>query len=99
MQVSTVSDQLGLGSELINRYQDAFSVPDGQFVIDLSPRKDDRLRYCTNTGSIPERLKHLKYLDEEHKQLFFSQSVPVVFPQMQKSFPSVLPEGIYQFSL
>ena len=51
MQVSTLSAQLGLGSELIDWYRDKTSVPYGHLLIYLSPRKDDRLRYCTNTGS------------------------------------------------
>ena len=53
MQITTLSTQLGLGSELVDWYQDATSVPSGHLLIDLSPRKDDRLRYCKNTGSIP----------------------------------------------
>ena len=44
MQVSTLSAQLGLGSELVDWYQDATSVPYGHLLIDLSPRTDDRLR-------------------------------------------------------
>ena len=44
MQVTTLSTQFGLGSELVNRYQDATSVPFGHLLIDLSPRTDDRLR-------------------------------------------------------
>ena len=73
MQVTTLSTQLGLGSELVDWYRDATSVPFGHLLIDLSPRTDDRLRYCTNTGSIPskfyipERLKQSKILDDEHK--------------------------------
>ena len=50
MQVTTLSTQLGLGSELIEWYRDATSVPFGHLLIDLSPRTDDRLRYCTNSG-------------------------------------------------
>ena len=52
MQVTTLSTQLGLGSELVDWYRDATSVPFGHLLIDLSPRTDDGLRYCTNTGSI-----------------------------------------------
>ena len=44
MQVTTLGAQLGLGSELVDWYQDATSVPYGQLLIDLSPRTDDRLR-------------------------------------------------------
>ena len=74
MQVTTLSTQLGLGSELVDWYRDATSVPFGHLLIDLSPRTDDRLRYCTNTASIPskiyipDRLKQSKNLDHEHKK-------------------------------
>ena len=66
MQVTTLGAQLGLGSELFDWYRDATSVHFGHLMIDLSPRIDDRSRYCTNTGSIPskfniqDRLKHKK---------------------------------------
>ena len=75
-------------------------VPIGRLLIDLSPRTDDRLRYCTNTGSIPskiyvpDRLKQSKFWDDGHTKSLYSPSVPVIFPQMQKSFPSVLPQKI-----
>ena len=69
-QITTLSRQLGLGSELVDWYRDATSVPLGHLLIDLSPRTDDRLRYCTNSGSVPskfylpERLNHLRTLDD-----------------------------------
>ena len=105
MQLTTLGAQLGLGSELVDWYRDATSVPFGHLLIDLSPRKDDRLRYGTNTGSIPsifyipERLKQSKNLDDEHTKSLYSPSVPIIFPQMQKSFPSVLPKRVYPVSL
>ena len=105
MKVTTLSTQLGLGSELVDWYRDATSVPFGHLLIHLSPRTDDRLRYCTNTGSIPskfyipERLKQSKILDDEHTKSRSSPSVPIIFSQMQKSFPSVLPKRVYPVSL
>ena len=98
MQVTTLSTQLGLGSVPVDWYRDETSVPFGHLLIDLSPRRDDRLRYCTNSGSvpskfyIPERLKHLRTLDDEHTKSLYSPSVPIAFPQMQKSLFSVLPK-------
>ena len=98
MQVTTLSTQLGLGSELNDWYRDTTSVPFGYLLIDLSPRTDDRLRYCTNTGSIPsksyitDRLKQSKVLDDEHTKSLYSPSVPILLPQMQKLSPSVLPK-------
>ena len=53
MQVGTLSAQLGFGSKLEDRYRDAMSARYGHSLIDLSPRADDRLRYCTNTECIP----------------------------------------------
>ena len=85
MQVTTLSTQLGLGSELVVWYRDATSVPFGHLLIDLSPRTDDRLRYCTNSGFvpskfyIPERLKQLRTLDDEHTKFLYSPSVPIAF--------------------
>ena len=105
MQVTTLSTQLGLGSELVDWYRDATSVPFGHLLTDLSPRTDDRLRYCTNSGSvpskfyIPERLKHLRTLDDEHTKSLYSPSVPIASPQMQKSLSSVLPKRVYPVSM
>ena len=105
MQVTTLSTQLGLGSELADWYRDATSVPFGSLLIDLSPRTDDRLRYCTNSGSvpskiyIPERLKHLRTLDDEHTKSLYSPSVPITFPQVQKPFSSILPKRVYPVSM
>ena len=105
MQVTTLSTQLGLGSELVDWYRDETSVPFGHLLIDLLPRTEDRLRYCTNNGSIPskfyspERLKQSKVLDDEHTKFLYSPSVPIIFPQLQKSFHSVLPKRVYPVSL
>ena len=105
MQVTTLSTQLGLGSELVDWYRDATSVPFGHLLIDLSPRTDDRLRYWTNSGSvpskffIPERLKLLRTLDDEHTKSLYSPSVPIAFPQAQKSLSSVLPKRVYPVSM
>ena len=105
MQVTTLSTQLDLGSELVDWYRDATSVHFGHLLIDLSLRTDDRLRYCTNTGCIPskfhipDRLKQSKTLHDEHTKPLYSPSVPIIFPQFQKSFPSVLPKRVYPVSL
>ena len=105
MQVTTLSTQLGLGSELVDWYRDATSVPFGHFLIDLSPRTHDRLRYCTNSGSapskffIPERLKHLRALDDEHTKSLYSLSVPTALPQMQKPLSAGWSKSVYPFSM
>ena len=105
MQVTTFSTQLGLGSELVDWYRDATCVPFGHLLIDVSPRTDDRLRSCTNSGSvpskffIPERLKHLRTLDDEHTKPLYTSIVPIAFPQTQKPFSSVLPGRVCPVSM
>ena len=105
IQVPTFSTQLCLGSELVDWYRDATSVPFGHLLTDLSPRTEYRLRYCTNSGSvpskfyIPERIKHLRTLDDEHTKSLYSPSVPIAFPQMQKSLSSVLSKRLYPVSM
>ena len=105
MQVTTLSTQLGLGSELVDWYRDATSVPFGHLFIDLSTRPDDRLRYCTNRRSVPskfyirDRLKHLRTFDDEHPKSLYPPSVPIAFPQMQKPLSSVLPKRVYPVSM
>ena len=105
MPVTTLSTQLGLGSELVDWYRDATCVPFRHLLIDLSLRTDDRLRYCTNSGSVPskfylpERLKHLRTLDDKHTKFLYSPSVPIAFPQMQKPLSSVLSKRVYPVSM
>ena len=105
MQITTLSTQLGLHSELADWYRDATSIPFRHLLIDLSPRTDDRLRYWTNSGSvpskfyIPEGLKHLRTLDDEQTKSLYSPSVPIAFPQMQEPLSSVLPKRVYPLSM
>ena len=92
MQVSTLRAQLGFGSKLVDWYRDATSVPYGPLLIDLSPRTDDRTRYCTNTVSIlskfyiPDRLKQWKFLDDEHKKNSLLSKSSNHFPTIAKVF-------------
>ena len=105
MQVTTLGTQLGLGSELVDWHRDPTSVPFDHLLIDLSPRTDDSIRYCTKSGSvpsklyIPQRLQHLRTLDDEHRKSLYSTSVPIAFPQMQKPLSSVLPKRVYLISM
>ena len=92
MQITTLSTQLGPGSELADWYRDATSAPFGHLLIDLSPRTDDRLGYCTNTGYIPskfdiqDRLKKSKVLDDEHTKNLSTRHVIHFFPTNGKIF-------------
>ena len=101
MQVINLDAQLRHSSELVDWYWDTTSVHFGHLLIDLSPRTNDRLRFCTNSGSvpsnfyIPERLEHLRSSDDEHTNSLYSPSFPIAFPQNQKSLSSVLPKRVY----
>ena len=103
-QVATLTVQLGLGSALVDWCRDATTVPFGHLLIDLSPRTDDSLRYCSNSGNIPSKffvpdnLKHLKYLDDEHTKSFYSPSIPALFPRMQNSVFKNLFKRLYPVS-
>ena len=103
MQVTTLSIQLGLGSELVDWYRGTTSVPFGHLLIDLSPRTDDRLRYCTNTGPIPskfynpDQLKESKILDDQHTKSLYSPSVPIFFPQTKSLFLPSCPKKFFRF--
>ena len=73
-------------------------------LIDLSPRTDDRLRYWTNSGKIPSKfyvpnnLKHLKHLDDEHTKSLYSPSIPTLFPRTQNSVSKNLSKRNYPIS-
>ena len=101
LQVGRLSFQLGLGLLLVDWYKDATSVPFGHLLIDLSPRTNDRLRYCTNSGKkpskfyIPEHLQHLTILDDDHTKSLYSPSIPTLFPQVQNTVSPKLPERIH----
>ena len=91
-QVATLSIQLGFGSTLVDWYRDATSVSFGHLLIDLSPQTDDRLSTAQMAYwkisirfYVPDNLKHLKNLDDEHTKSLYSPSIPAFFPRMQKS--------------
>ena len=104
MQINTLSIQLGIGSSLVDWYRDAPSVPFGHLLIDLSPRTDDRLRYYTNSGKtpskfyVPESLKHLTTLDDEHTKSLYCSRVPIIFPQLQKAISPIVSKRVYSVS-
>ena len=83
----TLSAQLGLVSQLVDWYRDATFVACGHLLIDLLPRTDDRLCYCTNTGTIPSKfhfpdgLKLINFWQWTHKISLLSKFL-IVFPQI-----------------
>ena len=55
MQVRKLSAQIVLESDVTDWNRDATSVSHGHLLIGLLPRTCDRIRYCTNTGSLPSK--------------------------------------------
>ena len=54
LQINTLSQQLGLGSQLKEWYQEVTtSVPYGHWLIDLTPKTVDSHSYCSNSRSVP----------------------------------------------
>ena len=50
LPINPLSQQLGLGSQLKEWYQDARSTPYGLLLIVSTPKTLDSLRFCTNSG-------------------------------------------------
>ena len=98
IQVSTLSAQLRLRSELVDWYRDSTLVPYADFSIYLSLRANDGLRYCTNTGSIPsnfyipDRLEQSKFLEDETQNLSTLQGFLFVSHMCKTLFLQSRPE-------
>ena len=101
MQIDTLSAQMVLELQLSFWHRDATPVPCGQLLTDFSPRTDDRLNYCTNTGSIssklyvPECLKQINSVEVGRAKFLYSPSVSIYPPQVQLSSPSVLSKRVH----
>ena len=55
IQIKTLSQQLGLGCQLKEWCREATSIHYGQLLIDLTPKTNDPLGYCTKNGSISSK--------------------------------------------
>ena len=90
LQINTLSQQLGLGSQLKEWYQDATSTPYGQLLIDLTPKTVDSLRYCTNSGSVLSKFylpagTETKFLDDEHTIRLYTVNISNILPKTSKT--------------
>ena len=104
LQINTLSQQLGLGSQLKDWYTTATSVPYGHLLIDLTPKTVDSLRYCTNSGStpsfffLPQSKQQITFLNDEHTTSLYSDRVPEIFPELQNNFSQKLSQRLYPVS-
>ena len=102
LQINTLSQQLGLGSQLKEWYQDATSVPYGHLLIDLTSKTVVTLRYCSNNGSVPTKFIY----QLEHRQNFLTMitqyvSILPIFQnfsqRLRKQFILNCPKDFIQF--
>ena len=99
LQINTLSQQLGLGSQLKDWYTKATSIPYGHLLIDLTPKTVDSLRFCTNSGSIPTIFFLPKtFLNDEHTTSLYADNVPNVFPELQENVPKKLSKRFHSVS-
>ena len=102
LQINTLSQQLGLGSQLKEWYNKATSVPYGHLLVDLTPKTVDVLRYCTDSGSIPSKFflpnPQTTFLDDEHTASIYTERVPKLFPKVQKRLYKTVSKRLYPVS-
>ena len=102
LQINTLSQQLGLGSQLKEWYNKATSVPYGHLLVDLTPKTVDVLRYCTDSGTIPSKFflpnPQTTFLDDEHTASIYTDRVPKLFPKVQKRLCKTLSKRLYPVS-
>ena len=103
LQINTLSQQLGLVSQLKEWYQDATSVPCGRLFIDLTPKTVNFLRYWSNSGSVPTNFYlpagiETKILDDEYTIRLYSPNNSKIFPKASKTIHSQLPKRFHSVS-
>ena len=86
LQISTLSQQLGLGSELEVWYEDY-----GHLLIDLTPQTVDLLIYCPETGSVLSKLylpvgAETKFIDDGRTIRLNTTNISNNFPKTSKTF-------------
>ena len=100
LQINTLSQKLGLGSQLKEWYQDATSVLYGHLLKDLTPKTADSLSYCSNRGSVPINFYlpagvETKFLDDEHTIRFYSANISKIFSKTSITIHSQLSKNFH----
>ena len=100
LQINTLSQQLGLGSQLKEWYLDARSPPYGLLLIDLTPKTVDSLKYCTNSGSVPSKFylpagTETNFSDDEHTIRLYTPNFSNIFAETSKTIHPRLSKKIH----
>ena len=93
LEINTLSQQLGLGSQLKYWYTKAISIPYGHLLIDLTPKTVNSFRFCTIVNRflqfffLPQHNQQTTFLSGEYTTSLYSDNVPKLFPELQKNLP------------
>ena len=103
-QIRKLGQQLGLDKNFLEWYKRATSEPFGHSMIDLSPRTDDRLRFCSHSGSSPSHFflppskGRISTIDDAQTRRLYSAGLPEFFSNLPKSVSSKLSKNVYPVS-
>ena len=107
LQSHTLSQQLGLGSQLKDWYNKATSISYAHLLIDLTPKTVESLRFRTNTGSIPsifsfpQHKQQTTFLNDENTTSLYYLSTLTTFQSYSRNFKRTYlkncPKEIIQF--
>ena len=104
-QVKVLSRQLGIGRQLVDWYIDATTKPFGHLMIDLSPKTDDLIRYCTNCTSFPSQFylpssrARQCGLNDQTTELLYSEALFDFQQNPPKNFPQKMFQRLSSFSM
>ncbi len=104
-QISRLGNQLGLGKQFNEWYKDAVSKPFGHLMVDLHPRTDDKLRFCTNCGSFPTQFylpksqARITEINDEHTKHKYSQALPIFYETIPKSYRSISSQRVHSLPM
>ena len=101
LQNNTLSQQLGLGSQLKDWYTKATSIPCGHLLIDLNTKAVDSLRFCKNSVSfetmffLPKTKQDIAILKDEHTTSLYTDNLfPERIPRSPRKHSSEIVQKI-----
>lgn len=104
-QIKKLGEQLGKGSNLVLWYNDATSKPFGHLLIDIHPRTNDKLRYCTDCGTFPSKFylessqARITVLEDDHTERVYSQVIPFFYGQISTNLSPQLLKRVHSLPL
>lgn len=91
-QILKLGQQLGVGQTLLNAwYNDATSKPYGHLMIDLFPKTNDNLRYCSEVASVPTKFylhpskARITVVEDEYTKSKYAANLEKFLPNVQET--------------